>query len=261
MTDLVWEQHGDGDRVLVWGHGLTSSRRGDDTSPLAGLVPAAVDAGWRAVRYDARGHGESPRPADPDAYRWERLADDMFAVADAAGADRFVAAGASMGAATAIYAALARPERIDALVIVAPPTAWGTRSAQRDMYEKRAAIAEADGLGRLVALSHDLPPTTMFGEAGKARSIENLSAMDPQAFVHVMRGAAASDLPDTATLATIAVPTLILAWAGDDGHPVSTAERLVETLPDSELRVAESPAEVDEWPDRLATFLARVATA
>jgi 3-oxoadipate enol-lactonase len=258
MTDLEWDQSGAGDRVLVWGHGLTSSRRGDASSPLAGLVPAAVDAGWRAVRYDARGHGDSPGPADPDAYRWERLADDMFAVADAAGADRFVAAGASMGAATALYAALASPERIEALVLVVPPTAWATRAAQGEMYEKRATIAEADGLGRLIALSRDLPPTTMFGEAGKARSIENLAAMDPRAFAHVMRGAAASDLPGPDELATIEALVLILAWSGDDGHPVATAETLRQALPHSELHVADTPAEVEEWPDLLTRFLAQL---
>ena len=240
MTDLAWDQIGDGNRTVVWGHGLTSSRKGDRTSPLAGLAPAVVEAGCRCVRYDAPGHADSPCPADPTAYRWHALADDMLRVATAVGADRFVAAGASMGAATALHAALDQPGRVEALVLVVPPTAWETRAAQRDSYEKMAAIAEAKGLDRLIALSRSQPPSTMFGEEGKQRSLDNLAAMDPVVFPHVMRGAAASDLPDPDLLSTIAVPALILCWSGDDGHPVSTGARLAELLP--------SPSST--WPSR-----------
>ena len=258
MTELAWDQIGDGDRTLVWGHGLTSSRRGDQTSPLAGLVPAAAEAGWRCVRYDARGHGESPAPLDPAAYRWDVLARDMLELATVAGTDRFVAAGASMGAATALYAALADPDRIEALVLVVPPTAWDTRAAQREGYETTANIAETEGVDRLIALSRSQPPTTMFGEEGKARSRENLAAMDPAALPHVMRGAASSDLPDPDRLAAIDVPTLVMSWTDDAGHPVSTGEKLAEYLPDVELHIAATPGAVTEWPSVLAGFLTRL---
>ncbi len=45
------------------------------------------------------------------------------------GAQKFVAGGSSMGCATSIYAALLAPERMKALVLVIPPTAWETRAA------------------------------------------------------------------------------------------------------------------------------------
>ena len=264
MTDLVWEQHRpDGEPVgtVVWGHGLTSSRSGDDTSPLSGLGPAAVSAGWRWVRYDARGHGQSPAPHDPDAYRWDHLAPDMAGVAEAADAPRFVAAGASMGAATALWLAVQRPELVDAMVLAIPPTAWETRAAQRDNYETMASIAEAKGLERLITLSRAQPPSTFFGDEGKHRSLANLGAMGPTAFPHVMRGAAGSDLPDPEAIAGIEVPVLVLAWSDDTGHPVSTAERLGELLPRAEVHVATSPAGVATWPDTLATFLTVLAAS
>jgi 3-oxoadipate enol-lactonase len=263
MTDLEWEQHrpdGESAGTVVWGHGLTSSRSGDDTIPLAGLGPAAVGAGWRWVRYDARGHGQSPAPHDPDAYRWDRLAADMAAVAEAADAPRLVAAGASMGAATALWLAVQRPELVDAMVLAIPPTAWETRAAQRDSYETTASIAEAKGLDRLIALSRAQPPSTFFGEEGKQRSLANLAAMDPAAFPHVMRGAAGSDLPDPDVVATIGAPVLVLAWTDDTGHPVSTAERLGELLPRAEVHVASSPEAIAAWPATLAGFLTSLSS-
>lgn len=258
MTDLDWDQIGAGAGALVWGHGLTSSRKGDQSSPLAGLLPAAAAAGWRCIRYDARGHGTSPAPPDAAQYRWDVLADDMAEVATAAGVGRFVAAGASMGAATALFAALAHPDRVTGLVLVIPPTAWETRAAQGAGYETMAGIAEAKGIDRLVALSRAQPPTTMFGDEGKARSLENLAAMDPGAFPHVMRGAAASDLPAPETLRSVHVPTLVLSWAHDAGHPVSTGERLAEEIPGAELHVADTPDAVAQWPTTLTEFLDRL---
>ena len=62
-----------------------------------------------------------------------------------------------------------------------------------------------------------------------------------------MRGAAASDLPTPDAIATLDHPRLVLAWAGDPGHPESTAERLHELLPDSELRVATTVKDLFTW--------------
>lgn len=259
MTDLDWDSYGDGERTLIWAHGLTSSRKAQADSPLAGITLGAAAGGWRVIRYDARGHGESPKPHDPDCYRWDRLADDMLEVADAVGVERFVAAGASMGAATSLFAALKAPERVEATVVVIAPTAWETRAAQGDAYETSASIVEAKGLDRLIAAASMQPPSTMFGEVGKERSLANMAAMDPEAFPHVMRGAAQSDLPTPDEIASIEAPTLLLSWAGDDGHPVSTGERLAELLPSSELRVALSPTEVEDWPQIIAEFLDRLS--
>jgi pimeloyl-ACP methyl ester carboxylesterase len=122
---------GDGSRTLVWGHGLLSDRASEDE---LGLFDWSALDGVRLVRYDARGHGASSAPADPDELRWSALAQDMLAVGEAVGASRFVAGGASMGCATALHAAVAAPERVEALVLVIPPTAWETRTAQAQMY-------------------------------------------------------------------------------------------------------------------------------
>ena len=105
---------------VVWGHGLTQSRALEDRRPLVDLSSLAA----RVVRYDARGHGDSESTPDLDGYGWDQLARDQLALATALGIERYVAAGASMGAATALHAAVIAPDRIRGLVLVIPPTGW-----------------------------------------------------------------------------------------------------------------------------------------
>ena len=72
----------------------------------------------------------------------------------------------------------------------------------------------------------------------------------------VLRGAASSDLPDPDAIAGIGRPALVLAWDGDPGHPVATAERLRELIPGSALHVARTPGELATWGARTVRFLA-----
>ncbi len=71
----------------------------------------------------------------------------------------------------------------------------------------------------------------------------------------VFRGAALSDFPPADDIVDIGQPVLILAWAGDPGHPVSTSERLVALLPHAELHIAQSPDDVAQWVELADRFL------
>lgn len=253
---LAYESRGEG-RAVLWGHGLTSSRSEEDSTGLLGawpFDPAAV----RRVRYDARGHGGSPGPADPTAYRWDELARDQLALADALGIETFVAGGASMGCATALHAAVLAPERVEALLLVIPPTAWEGRPAQRELYDAGADLVEVEGLAAFAEVAAQAPPPVLFaglgldwGEQARRRALALHAATLPS----VLRGAAASDLPDPDVLAGVDAPALVLAWTGDDTHPVSTAERLADLLPRADLVVAEDLRDVLSWPERVVAFV------
>lgn len=254
---LAYDEVGSG-RAVLWGHGLSSSRAEEDATGLLGAWPFATDE-VRRVRYDARGHGRSPGPADPAAYRWDELALDQLALADALGIDRYVAAGASMGCATALHAAVLAPERVEALVLAIPPTAWDTRPAQRALYEAGAGLIDAEGLAAFAEVSAAAPPPKLFAGLGLdwgAQARERALALDAMTFPSVLRGAAASDLPALEAVAAITVPTLILAWTGDETHPVSTAERLAELLPHAALEVADDLRSILRWSQRVVDFVA-----
>jgi pimeloyl-ACP methyl ester carboxylesterase len=73
-------------------------------------VPVLVNAGYRAVLIDSRGHGRSTRDARPFSY--ESMASDVLAVMDALHLERAVLVGWSDGACTALVLASKAPSRI-----------------------------------------------------------------------------------------------------------------------------------------------------
>lgn len=253
-VDLAVEERGQG-RPLLWGHGLLGSMGQEDSANLVDW--AAWAAVCRLLRYDARGHGRSEATLAPDDYRWPELARDMLALLDALGADRTVLGGVSMGCATALHAAVRAPERVAGLVLMAPPTAWDTRPRQALAYRVLATVVDLFGVRPfrwLASLPRPRPDNEAL--AGLHDSVvEHLRRADRRAVVAALRGAAKSDLPSERALAALEVPALILAWTDDPTHPVSTAERLAETLPGSELHVAASAEEMHGWTKRVVDFL------
>lgn len=113
---IAYQVTGTGRRVLVFLHawGVSGSYFTETVNSLdLGVV--------RAVTLDLRGHGDSDKP-DVDL-SWDLLARDVFAVADDAGVSTFVAVGHSLGGKLSQFLPLVDPARIEALVLVASPSA------------------------------------------------------------------------------------------------------------------------------------------
>ena len=248
-TALADEVEGKGPPVVQL-HGLTSCRERDARLGLD--LGRSLGRRRRLLRYDARGHGESTGVPHPSGYAWHRLADDLLALLDHVFPRRRVhGVGPSMGTGTLLHAAVRDPDRFASLTLVIPPTAWETRRAQADAYRVNADLVEREGVGAFIELGSTAPgPPALAGAPTTHPSIaEDLLPT-------VLRGAAGTDLPPPEVVARITTPTLVLAWTDDPSHPVSTAARLDELLPDSRLVVARSPADVIGWP---ALFADQVA--
>lgn len=161
----------------------------------------------------ARGHGssrgwEETAESDSAQFTWQRLADDMVGVADFHSVPYFIAGGSSMGSATSLFAAMHYPDRIQAVIMIRPPTAWKRRKARKGNLQNSA---------------------------------KRLHRNEPNGLHHlVLAGASESDLPplDSDLYANIQCPVLILTYEGDDAHPVSTAEALASVINRAELHVA-----------------------
>ena len=247
-TRIAYDDTGSGPLVVRL-HGLTNSRATDDAAGAFDVGPL-VRGGHRVVRYDARGHGRSGGGTDEREYTWPNLARDLLALLDALGADTACGVGGSMGTATLLHAVTTAPDRFDRLVLTCPPTAWASRAAQADVYRAGATFAERNGKDAFVAGLRALPRPPVLADLPEVPV-----DVDEERLPTVLRGAASSDLPAPEAIAEIRRPTLILAWDGDPGHPVSTAERLRELIPGSALHVARTPAELHTWGERAARFL------
>ncbi|WP_029007497.1 alpha/beta fold hydrolase [Azospirillum halopraeferens] len=108
-------------------HGFPESRYGwhRQIGPLAA-------AGLRVLAPDQRGYGQSGKPGNLRAYTVDRLADDVLALADAAGRRRLRVVGHDWGGVVAWWLALRDPDRVERCAILnAPHPATAARYALR----------------------------------------------------------------------------------------------------------------------------------
>jgi pimeloyl-ACP methyl ester carboxylesterase len=138
----VWAQDTGGDGTLLvlmhpgWG----------DSTIWDPMMPRLV-ARYRVIRYDARGYGRSPAPMVP----YTQLG-DLIAVLDRVGARRAALVGHSSGGGPAIGFALAHPERVTALVLVAPGVhdyPWPQDDPYGEEFGALFSAGDREGLVRL----------------------------------------------------------------------------------------------------------------
>jgi hypothetical protein len=112
---LAWRRVDGRGPTVVWLGGFRSDMTGTKAQVLA---DAAAAKGWSFLRFDYFAHGASSGRWDEACIgRWR---EDALAVIDELTEGPLVLVGSSMGGWVACLAALARPERIKALVLIAP---------------------------------------------------------------------------------------------------------------------------------------------
>ena len=247
---IAWAYSDEAGHPVVQLHGLTSSRSRDR---VLDLDLGRELSGTRLLRYDARGHGHSTGRPAPEDYRWTTLADDLLRQLDYwFPGERVHGVGPSMGAGTLLHAAVREPDRFSGFTLLLPPTAWETRAARADEYLRLATFIEQHGVERVIAATRTAPQPP--ASVGHPDSVPHVTE---ELLPSVYRGAALSDLPASEAIAKLDHPTTVLAWIGDPAHPVSTAEALVDLMPNATLQVASTPEDVQGWPAVLAADVSR----
>lgn len=89
-----------------------------DLVSLEPVTTKLVDAGYRVVAFDLRGHGQTVYDQQP--YNYIDVAGDVLGLADHLGIDRFAFLGEGQGAVVALRTALLAPERVQALALIGP---------------------------------------------------------------------------------------------------------------------------------------------
>ena len=243
---LAGEEAGEGTPVVLL-HGLTATRR------YVVMGSRALErSDHRVVTYDARGHGASTGPEDPDAYDYDDLVEDLRAVMDGRGIDRAVLVGASMGAHTAVRMALDHPERVAGLVIATP--AFDPEEDRDEGLKRWDALSEglrSGGVDGFVEAYGDPQVPEQWKETIDKVLRQRLGAHEhPDAVADALHAVPRSrPFESWDELAEIAVPTVVVASRdeADPGHPYAIGERYAEAIPGAELRSEEPGSSPLAW--------------
>jgi pimeloyl-ACP methyl ester carboxylesterase len=211
--------------TIVFAHGFGGSAR--NFRPQV----RALEGTHRVVVYDARGHGRSDAPDAREEYTLERLVDDFERVAAEHGDGRpVVAAGLSLGAATALAFARRRPDRVSGLILASPPPSGSTRLEWATGF---AQAIEAEGL-EAAGARFVWGERSRFDPAGAKLIKSGLMEHPGHSLAHILRQTLAV-LPGPADLAgTLDIPALVIAGGDDDGV-LPAAKELAAHLPRARL--------------------------
>lgn len=162
-STLYFEAAGAGSPVILL-HGGNLDRR------MWAAEWAALQARHRVIRYDARGFGRSG-PADSSFQAHQ----DLRALLDSLRITRATLIGLSLGGRIAIDFALAHPERVDRLVLVAPGISGGTWADDGDttwLRVARRAAAVGDTVGVAKAWMQSAYIRTALRDSAMTRQVQ-----------------------------------------------------------------------------------------
>jgi pimeloyl-ACP methyl ester carboxylesterase/DNA-binding winged helix-turn-helix (wHTH) protein len=240
---LAWASTGRGTPVLRAAHWMTHLEYDWRSAALGGRIHAFARA-HRYLRYDMRGSGLSDRDVDPGDV--DTQADDLLAVADAAGAERFVLVGISAGAAVAIRVAARWPDRVHRMLLMGG-FARGVRrrgeaSHATDVFDAYVRLIE-DGWGRDNPATRQLMTTQLYPGADIAQQrsfneMQRLACSSAQAG-RILRMVAHFDV--TADLPRVRCPTLVVHARHDARVPFEEGRTLCAAIPDARLELLDTP--------------------
>lgn len=252
----------DGTR-LVWRHW------GEEGAPRVALVHSlALHGGmWQGVAealagrasllaLDCRGHGASGRAPGP--YTTGLFAEDLATVLDAAGWDRAVVAGCSMGGCVGQHFAASYPARTAGLALFAT-TAWYGPEAPA-AWADRVAKARAGGMRSLAGFQATRWFTARFDPARTARWLDAFAENDIACYAESCAMLGGADLRPL--LPRIATPTVVMAGAEDEATTPAMARAIAEAIPGATLEIVQGAKHLlpIERPEVAARAIASLLT-
>jgi 3-oxoadipate enol-lactonase len=229
---LAYDVTGDGPPIVLMHAWICDRRMWDDLVPLFARR-------HRVIRYDKRGYGETEVA---ERVRYSNRA-DVIAVLDQLGIDRAALIGVSGGSVVALDTALEYPDRIAALVCVAPGISGfdgGDTEGESAAFTQLEKLEEAgdwpalvegeiamwvDGLGQ--------PPERITAVRDRVR------VMDLDAYTRHADEPLDDVIPleprATGRLASVATPTLVVVGDLDTSGTVVSARRIGSEVPGAQL--------------------------
>jgi pimeloyl-ACP methyl ester carboxylesterase/DNA-binding CsgD family transcriptional regulator len=186
------------------------------------------------IRYDERGNGLSDR--DVDDLSFEAWVNDLEAVVDARGLERFPLLGVSQGCAVAIAYAVRHPERVSRLVMYGGYVrGWRHRNNSPQQAEEAETLVRLMKLGwgsnnpafRQIFANLMMPDAT----PEQMRCFTDLQHATTTGAIAVRLRNAAYDINVSHLAPLVTAPTLVLHATGDAAVPVREGRLTAELIP------------------------------
>lgn len=212
--------------VVVLSNSLGSTHRMWDAQ-LADL-----EQHFRVVRYDTRGHGDSPVPDGP--YSIDDLADDLVALLDRLGVPSARLVGLSLGGMTVMRTAIRHPERVDRMALLCT----AAQLPPADAWTERAATVREQGSQAVAGavVQRWFTPAYLESRPDARAHYEQMIASTPaEGYAGCCEAIAKLDVREE--LCTITAPTLVIAGEDDPATPPAKLEQIAAAIPTARLLV------------------------
>ena len=250
-TRIAYATSGAGRPLVKAGHWLTHLEH-DWQSPIWAPFLDALGSRFQLLRYDQRGNGLS----DWDAKRLslDAFVEDMEAVVDAAGLDRFVLYGSSQGVPIAIGYATRHPGRVSHLILQGgyhQGRLVRSSAAEREQGEAMLTLIR-HGWGRpespfIKAFASIFMPEASRAQIDSMAALQNLTTT-PENAAALRR--AIDELSVTDLLGKVSVPTLVLHARDDGVQPLDQGRELAAGIAGAEFVMLDSSSHITVPGDR-----------
>ena len=200
-------------------------------------IDTLLGLGFRVLRYDSRGHGQSG--VTPGPYSIEMLTEDAVGLLDALDIERASFMGCSKGGMVGQMAGTKHSDRLDKLVLCSTSAYMGGG----EVWAARIRTVANGGMAAVVDATIDrwfTRPGQARIPADIARIREMILATPPEGFIACAHAIAAMDQRES--IRAIDRPTLVVVGENDPGTPPSAAELIRDRIVGSKLVVLEESA-------------------
>jgi 3-oxoadipate enol-lactonase len=204
---------------------VLSNSLGTNLDMWAPQMPALLQH-FRVLRHDARGHGRSDVTAGP--YTIAQLGEDVLALMDHLKIHRAHFCGLSMGGMIGMWLGAHHAGRIDRLVLCNTAAKIGTP----DTWNPRIAKVDAEGMASVVDTVLDRWFTPGFRQrAPEQVGVVRDMLLDTAPAGYGANCAAVRDMDLRADIASIVVPTLVIAGTHDGSTPAADGRAVADAIP------------------------------
>lgn len=212
---INYRDEGDGPAIVLV-HGFAASLRNNWVLP--GILDMLVQSGRRVVALDCRGHGESAKPHDPEAYADNAMPKDVIALMDHLHIEKADLMGYSMGGVISATLMTTYPDRFRSVILAGIGDALATGGLPRERSAAIARAMETDEAG--AAQEEEVARNFRTFAERTGNDLQALAAMQKTPRRHAY---------DPTALGRVTIPVRIIV--GEDDDLVGRADKLAAAIP------------------------------